>query len=244
MKSYNEVAESVFERRENYLAEKKARTKIIKRTVSAVSCCCLVALLGFGVLHSGILEQTPSVLGDMDVDSETLQKGTAVPDYIHIVFNEIEKPRDPNRLAFLEYRDYDLSQFAVSQKAKFPADLTIIENRAAYIEEHTVSKPINTGDNEEAVTPRTGLVWYSLGASTSEPEDGRFISIDFSEKNYPGSSLGYGDGEISTIDGNAVTLYHYSGDYAAKFVLDGYYYFVHSMSVTEEEFLATLSSIL
>lgn len=239
MKSYNEVAESVFERRENYLAEKKARTKIIKRTVSAVSCCCLVALLGFGVLHSGILEQTPSVLGDMDVDSETLQNGTAVPDYIHIVFNEIEKPRDPNRLAFLEYRDYDLSQFAVGQKAKFPADLTIIENTAAY-------SPKSTGNKKSDVTaPYTELNWYRLSASTSEPEDGRFISIDFSEKYYPGSSLGYGDGEISTINGKDVTLYHYSGDnYSAKFVLDGYYYFVHSMSVTEEEFLATLSSIL
>ena len=243
MKSYNEVAESVFERRENYLAEKKARTKIIKRTVSAVSCCCLVALLGFGVLQSGIFEQTPSTLvTEPGKNSDINQGGTIVAD--NIIFNEIEKPEDHNRLAFLEYRDCDLSQFAVSQKAKFPADLTIIENEAAYNVEHTASKPINTGDNEDAFTPRTGLLWHSLSASTPEPEDGRFISIDFSEKNYPGSSLGYGDGEISTINGNDVTLYHYSNDYAAKFALDGCYYFVHSMSVTEEEFLATLSSIL
>lgn len=239
MKDYNEVAESVFERRENYLAEKKARAKIMKRTVSAVSCCCLVALLGFGVLQSGIFEQTPSVLGDMDVDSETLQNGTAVPDYIHIVFNEIEEPEDYHRLAFLEYRDYDLSQFAVGQKAKFPADLTIIENTAAY-------GPKSTGNKEADVTaPYTELKWYRLSALTSEPEDGRFISIDFSEEYYPGSALGYGEGEISTLNGNAVTLYHYSDDYySAKFISDGYYYFVNSMNITEEEFLATLSSIL
>lgn len=243
MKNYNEVAESVFERRENYLAEKKVRAKIMKRTVSAVSCCCLVALLGFGVMQSGIFEQTPStIVTDPGKNSETNPGGTVIAD--NIVINEIKKP-DNNRLALVEYRDYDLSQFAVSQKAKFPADLTIIENMAAYNEEHSVSKPINTGDNEDAVTPSTGLLWYSLEASTPEPEDGRFISIDFSEEYYPGSALGYGEGEISTINGNAVTLYHYSDDYySAKFISDGYYYFVHSMSVTEEEFLATLSAIL
>ena len=69
MKNYNEIAKSVFERRDNYVAEKKARMKIVKHTVSAVGYCCLVALLGFGTWKSGILDQAPITLTGDDSGS-------------------------------------------------------------------------------------------------------------------------------------------------------------------------------
>ncbi len=46
MKSYEEVADAVFERREAYISEKAKKMKTVKRTVSAVSCFCLAVLLG------------------------------------------------------------------------------------------------------------------------------------------------------------------------------------------------------
>lgn len=234
MKNYNEIAESVFERRDHYVAEKKARAKIVKRTVSAVGCCCLVALLGIGVMQSGIFEQAPSTITiDSGKNSEINPGGTIVAD--NIVINDIEKPEDGNRLVFLEYRDYDLTTFSVSQQIEFPSDLTNVENKAAYTKSSTGEKG---GEGSDTI-----LSWYSLIAS--RPESNRRITIDFSEKHYPTSSLGYGDGEVSTINGKAVTLYHYSDDhYAAKFVSDDYYYFVYAADLTQEEFLETVSTIL
>lgn len=56
MKSYEEVADAVFERREAYISEKAKKMKMVKRTVSAVSCFCLAVLLGVGVWQSGMLD--------------------------------------------------------------------------------------------------------------------------------------------------------------------------------------------
>ena len=56
MKSYEEVADAVFERREAYISEKAKKMKTVKRTVSAVSCFCLAVLLGVGVWQIGMLD--------------------------------------------------------------------------------------------------------------------------------------------------------------------------------------------
>lgn len=51
MKSYNEMADCVFERRDRYNAARAAaRKKTLKITAGAI-CCCLVAVLGVGVMH-------------------------------------------------------------------------------------------------------------------------------------------------------------------------------------------------
>lgn len=48
MKDYKEMAESVFARREKYTAERKLARK---KAMAAVACCCLLAVLGFGVWY-------------------------------------------------------------------------------------------------------------------------------------------------------------------------------------------------
>ena len=51
MKDYNEMAESVFARREKYKAEKRM---IMKKSMAIVACCCLLAVLGIGVWYSSV----------------------------------------------------------------------------------------------------------------------------------------------------------------------------------------------
>lgn len=58
MKSYNEIADSIFERRDKYIAQQKAKRKIIIRTVTSLCCICLVALIGFGIWQSGSLNNS------------------------------------------------------------------------------------------------------------------------------------------------------------------------------------------
>ncbi len=53
MKNYNEMAESVFERRDKYNAERKTLMNKLKKSVSGVVCCCLVAVLGIGISQGG-----------------------------------------------------------------------------------------------------------------------------------------------------------------------------------------------
>lgn len=54
MKTYNEMAESVFERREKYIAERRMAMNKTKKTTAAVACCCLVAVLSIGVWRGNI----------------------------------------------------------------------------------------------------------------------------------------------------------------------------------------------
>jgi len=53
MKSSDEMINSLYERRDNYISERKARNKTIVKTVSAVFSVCLVALIGVGVFTLG-----------------------------------------------------------------------------------------------------------------------------------------------------------------------------------------------
>ena len=49
MKNYNEIADTIFERRDEYLAQQKAKRKKIAQITSAISCFILVAGIGFGM---------------------------------------------------------------------------------------------------------------------------------------------------------------------------------------------------
>lgn len=74
MKNYNEMAESVFERRDKYIAE---RSRQIKKGTSILSCFCLVALLGVGAWRTGIIsEYTPL---DAGVGNEQLDGDPSGP---------------------------------------------------------------------------------------------------------------------------------------------------------------------
>ncbi len=46
MKSYEEMAESVLERRNRYVADRRRK---MRKTVTMVSCFCFIAVLGTGV---------------------------------------------------------------------------------------------------------------------------------------------------------------------------------------------------
>ena len=76
MKTYNEMAESVFERREKYIAERRMAMNKMKKTTATVACCCLVAVLSIGVWHGNIGTSTlpPTIneqLNSVDMPNNT-----------------------------------------------------------------------------------------------------------------------------------------------------------------------------
>lgn len=78
MKDYNEMAESVFERREKYSAEKRMA---LRKSMAVVACCCLVAVLSIGIWYGNI--DTPTFtptaseqLNNADMPANTLDANT------------------------------------------------------------------------------------------------------------------------------------------------------------------------
>lgn len=67
MKSYEEVAKSVFEKSENYFMEKARKARRIKTAVSSVSCVCLAAavIAVAGIAMNGNLTENPLSVGDI-----------------------------------------------------------------------------------------------------------------------------------------------------------------------------------
>lgn len=66
MKSYEEMAESVLERRDRYVVDRKRK---IWKTASMVSCFCFIAVLGTGIWYAGILNN------DLDISNGDVVDG-------------------------------------------------------------------------------------------------------------------------------------------------------------------------
>ena len=67
MKNYNEMANSVFKRRDSYETNKKHKRKILTQTLTPICCVCLVFLLGIGFWQGGIFTATPPQTADGSV---------------------------------------------------------------------------------------------------------------------------------------------------------------------------------
>ena len=78
MKSSDEMINSLYERRDNYISERKAKNKTIAKTVSAVFSVCLVALIGVGVFGLGWFRpaETAKTAGEADVTDIIVYNGT------------------------------------------------------------------------------------------------------------------------------------------------------------------------
>ncbi len=64
MKDYNEMAESVLNRRDKYVLE---RRKQMKRLTATISCLCLCALVGVGAWQGGMFSKMQNEMGDASV---------------------------------------------------------------------------------------------------------------------------------------------------------------------------------
>ena len=69
MKSYDEVARNVFERRDKYAAKQKKKKRIIISTAVPALCCCIALITGFGLQKSGVFGNNIPAAGSMQSPS-------------------------------------------------------------------------------------------------------------------------------------------------------------------------------
>lgn len=70
MKDYNEMAESLFRRRDHYIAERRKKMSILLKVTSGLSCLCVAVLSGLLILHNP--SGSPDSMYTMPDDSESL----------------------------------------------------------------------------------------------------------------------------------------------------------------------------
>ena len=56
MKNYDELTDNLLKRRDCYVTEQKKKKKTAINVTASMCCLCFVALLGFGIWHSGMIE--------------------------------------------------------------------------------------------------------------------------------------------------------------------------------------------
>ncbi len=70
MKSYDEIANSIFERRDEYIANQKKKKRIIISIVTPVVCCCVVLITSFGLWNNGFFDNNIPVLDGLQSISD------------------------------------------------------------------------------------------------------------------------------------------------------------------------------
>ncbi len=137
MKTYNEMVESLQERRQQFEAQKKKRNKLIARMAASFGCVCLVALLGIGMWYGGVFESKPVQTLDDSVipgmkdwygPGETEQSNAFADIYFSIKMNELESAADGAKLYFNEDIYLD-SKYNMKQTTEyFGIDYTMLES--------------------------------------------------------------------------------------------------------------------
>lgn len=88
MKNRDEMVESLFQRREQYLTAQKRKRKMIVRVGATVCCACLTAVIGIGLWQKGLIHHPPDIAPEPTVNDNSAPQITEPP----ITQTHIESP--------------------------------------------------------------------------------------------------------------------------------------------------------
>lgn len=91
MKNYDETISIVFDRIGKYQAKQKRKKEIILRTVTAICCLCILAVIGFTVWGQGQTPDTPQFKIEEPIS-------TGIPETIEPEATEMTKPISDNKI--------------------------------------------------------------------------------------------------------------------------------------------------
>lgn len=249
MKSCDEMVNSLFERREQYITEQRKKRKVVIRTVTSMCCVCMVALLGFGAWKGGVFDTTPQNAHDALYpgikDNFDESKGESPDDPVannKIIINEIDDiSGDKNYIClfvddFVSMDKTDLNEYyGVNIFPAVPEDLTEWEEQ----KEHFGIYRRNGG---------TGEVYCDLQALNYSNEDfSRTVNVEVVKDGLPlcDYMLFEENKEKSIINNLEVAIGHSAtGHYYAQFIYQNVGFQVIADGLTQDEFVAVISSLI
>ena len=248
MKNYNEVANSVFERREQYETEKKNKRKILTRTLTPVCCFCFMMLLGIGLWQGGMFNTTPPQTADDAIyqgikdnfdenNGESANNPTANN---KIVINHIVSfSNDKMNIALLLDDFIKMDKAAVNEYyginvfPEVPADIPEWKDATYGIYKR------NGGTGE--------TYWDQMVLNYDNDDFSRGVNLEIKKGSLPLLDYVFGESaEEKSIINNWEVVIGLSEDgyYHAVFMYQDVGFCINARGLTQDEFVAVISSII
>lgn len=242
MKNYNEVAENVFRRRDEFnTVRKQKRREFTLRIGMTAACFCLAALIGFGAWQGGLLGQVPAVLSESTAKEEN-KKDISEVDVI--CFNNVTDDTSSARLK-LDFELIDADEVVMTKDEYLAYFGTNIypEVPEGFVE---------WGENDRYSIYKknggTGEVYYDTFILNYSNGD-RYINIEGTKGKYPFSCYAnweFENFEPSIIKGETVylALNKETGYGFAKFIYRDVGFTIIFEGITENEIVSVVSSLI
>lgn len=249
MKNCDEMVNSLLERRDQYAIEQKRKRTIITRTVSSMCCVCLVVLLGFGMWQGGMFGTTPPDQTVEDAlypgikDSFDESKGESADNPAannKIVINSINGiSADRMNIClliddFVEMtRDEMIAYYGVNYIPDVPSDIKAWEDERSGI----YKRDGGTGE----------VYWDADILNYSNEDFTRNVHLEVDKGSNVLQDYFYfkGTEEKSVIKNVEVLIGQTeNGYYYAEFMYNGVGFLLDAEGVTEDEFVAVISSLI
>ena len=253
MKSYDELTNSLLERRDTYLAEQRKRRKTMVNIATSLCCFCMVVLLGFGAWNSGLfnklpLDETPNeTIGDTlypgikdTFDDKNGESATNPAANNKIVIHNVSSGISSDMAICLGIDDFlkmtreeIIEYYGVDFFPDVPADIELHE------------------DQQFGIYKRDGgageVYWDQNALNYSNDDFSRLVYVEVAKGNKPFRDVIYFDPDMekSIINNHEVMLGQIDGDiYFAEFMYNNVGFVVHADGLTEGEFVAIIESII
>ena len=240
MKSYEKMAEDVFSRIGEIETKRAKQRKTITKVITPICCVCLIALAGFGFSQFG--EKPPTLVGDSsNISVESYPSET--PNENVIVINELEDiPADQEMLFALWTEDF----IAMS-----PEELNEYYGTNVF---PTVPSDFTKQDGLYGIYKReggTGELYWDVNKIQYSPERARrWIAVNVQKGRVPVDLMGvFNDPEGKSVINNVEVgigrkVDEYADIYYAEFMYKNVGFKICAESVTEEEFISIISSLI
>lgn len=240
MKSYEKMAEDVFSRIGEIEVKKARQRKTIAKVVTPICCVCLIALAGFGFSQFG---EEPPILVDNSSNVSVESYPSEEPNENVIVINELEDiPADSNYLFALHTKDRiemtpeELNEYyGTNVFPTVPSDFTLQEGFYGIYKQEG----------------GTGELYWDVNKIQYSPERARrWIAVNVQKGTIPVDLIGVfnnpeGKSVINNVEvGIGRIVDKYADIYYAEFMYKNVGFKICAESVTEEEFISIISSLI